>query len=368
MIDPINRPEDRARHRLTGAEPDRPSAGSGRHRASTAAALDFAWEAGTFRSDHVMAAVGLTRSTTLVALNRLIELGLIDELSAADPDGNSGPGRPARRFRLRGAAGVLIGVDLGERGILAVATDLAGEVLARARLAGAGRPGREAHAVQHATELAFRAVDAALASAERSREDVIGVGVGVPAGEDTDTRPRRTFSGLWQRRSADLRTALAADFPVARVERDAVFAARAERSLGRGRGHDNFVAVLNSGRPGMGVFLDGRPARGAVGDLSVRGTLLPLPEADGGMLGQACRVAACAYDPDLIVVCGAPADVLARDVAFARDQLWRDSELPAPPLVASQLGVGVVALGAACAAREDLRGVALDLFSRRHRG
>ena len=38
-----------------------------RHRLSTSAVLEFAWDAGAFRADHVMAALGLTRSTALAA-------------------------------------------------------------------------------------------------------------------------------------------------------------------------------------------------------------------------------------------------------------------------------------------------------------
>ena len=50
-----------------------------RHRLSTSAVLEFAWDAGAFRADHVMAALGLTRSTALAALGTLIELGLIGD-------------------------------------------------------------------------------------------------------------------------------------------------------------------------------------------------------------------------------------------------------------------------------------------------
>lgn len=61
------------------------TAGQLRHRASTAAVLEFAWDAGAFQADHVIAALGLTRSTALAALDTLIELGLIQRTAQCGP-------------------------------------------------------------------------------------------------------------------------------------------------------------------------------------------------------------------------------------------------------------------------------------------
>lgn len=76
------------------------SYGPVRHRASTAAVLDFAWDAGVFRADHVMAALDLTRSTALAALDSLIELGVVSEVAGPEDDNGYRLGRPARRFAL----------------------------------------------------------------------------------------------------------------------------------------------------------------------------------------------------------------------------------------------------------------------------
>ena len=148
-----------------------------RHRASTAAVLEFAWDAGAFRADHVISAVGLTRSTALSALDSLIDIGLIQELPNAGAEDGYRMGRPARRFQLRAEAGVVIGVDAGDYRITAIASDLAGQVLAEEHLGVLGFYAGGQHEDRQGA--VFRVIDAALASAGRSRADVIGVAVGV---------------------------------------------------------------------------------------------------------------------------------------------------------------------------------------------
>ena len=402
------------------------------HRLSTSAVLEFAWDAGAFRADHVMAALGLTRSTALAALGTLIELGLISELPSAGPEEGYRLGRPARRFELRAEAGVLVGIDAGERQFTAIAADLAGRVLARQRFDLRGFS--DASEVRFAdldprerTAAAFRAIDAVLDTAGRTRADVIGVGVGIPAPVDADGGSPPHPSGFWQHMNSGLYGALADEFPAVRMENDAALAAVAEGSLGDARGYDDFIAILVGRRLGSGVFLDGRLARGAhggVGELEgfsyvtgignsygigvraerwLQDALAAgsVPEdhpwarlADAGLtaeaalaaaslddpvsralleelgatLGRICNVVARFYDPGLIVICGAMAGALGDVIEIARGHVEAESELPAPNIIASQFGGDIVSLGAVSAAREAARAVALTLFSERYRG
>ena len=401
-----------------------------RHRASTAAVLDFAWDAGVFRADHVIAALSLTRSTALAALDTLIEVGLVNELATAGPDEGYRIGRPARRFELRADAGVIVGIDAGDRQFTATATDLAGRILAREQTetrtffdtAAAGTPTvnpRERPAA------ALRAIDAVLAAAGRTRREVIGVGVGIPAPVDGDGRSPAHLSGFWQHMNSGLHDVLAAEFPAVRVENDAALAALAEGTLGEARGHDDFMAILVGRRLGSGVFLDGRLVRGAHGGLGELEGLVyvaeigntfgiglrvenwirnaheqnliptghpwagladagltaeaalaaasledpvtrPLLEELGTKLGRICNVVARFYDPGLIVVCGAMSGSLGDVIAIARSQVAAESELPPPLIVASQFGADVVSLGAVSAGREAAQTVALGLFTGRH--
>ena len=408
------------------------TAGQLRHRASTAAVLEFAWDAGAFQADHVIAALGLTRSTALAALDTLIELGLISELASAGPQDGYRLGRPARRFALRAEAGVVVGIDAGERQFTASVADLAGDILARRSIEVRGFS--DASLVRFSDlgpaerpSAALQAIDGVLADIGRTRADVIGVGVGIPAPVDADGGSPAHQAGFWQHMNSGLRGVLDAEFPVVRVENDAALAAVAEGTLGEARAHDDFVAILVGRRLGSGVFLDGRLVRGAhggVGELEglryvpgvdsthgigpraewwVRQALdaggipahhpwaklggsgltaeavlstasvddpvsRPLLEELGATMGKICNVVARFYDPGVIVVCGAMAGALGEVLELARSNLATDSELPPPQIVASQFGGDIVSLGAVSAAREAAAAVALSLFSERHQG
>lgn len=402
-----------------------------RPRASIASVLDYAWDAGTFRADHVMAAHGLTRSTALTALGALIELGLITELSSAGPDDGYRLGRPARRFELRADAGVVVGIDAGERRFTATVADLSGSILARQAIDMRAFSDASLTTFAHLDlaerpTAAFHAIDAVLDAAGRTRADVIGVGVGIPAPVNGDGSSPVHEAGFWQHMNSGLQSALAATFPAVRVENDAALAALAEATLGEARGYDDFVAIMIGRRLGSGVFLDGRLVRGAhggVGELQgfryipgigsshgigVRteqwllralstggvpghhpwarfdGTApsaaailataslddpvsRPLLEELGNTLGRISTVVSRFYDPGLIIFCGAMASALPDVIEIARRHLDAESELPPPTIAASQLGSDIVSLGAVSAGREAAKSIALSLFSARSR-
>ena len=402
-----------------------------RHRASTAAVLEFAWDSGIFRADHVMAACGLTRSTTLSALDALIEIGLVRELSSVGDQGSYRLGRPARHFELRGDAGIGVGIDAGNKYFTTVAADLAGSVLARERITVPGHYDdagviREEACPEERQQAALHAIDQVLAKAQRAREDVVAVGIGIPAPVDGRGRSPSHETGFWQHMNSGLHDVLAETFPAVRVENDGALAAVAEGALGEARGCENFVSLLVGLRLGSGVFLEGRLVRGAhggvgelealrymdgiggtwgLGDLAekwVRAAIdegrvpadhpwahlspggvsaeellaharlsdpvsRPMLEDLGVKLGQICGVISRFYDPERIVLCGAMAGALGEVIQVARKNIAERVELPPPEIVASELGAGVVSLGAVSAAREVAGEIILPLFAERQR-
>lgn len=392
------------------------------YRASVAAVLRYAWDVGAFRADHVMAALGHTRSTTLSALDSLIELGLIREVEG-DSSRTNQLGRPARLFELRGDAGVIVGVDAGARRLTAVAADLTGRVLATEHLVHPAPLDVETWDAQWRRQAVLRLVDEVLSSIERTRDEVIAVGVGIPAPvNDRGSSPSHD-AGFWPAMNADLHQVLAEAFPVVRVENDAALAALAEGSHGEAAGREHYVAVLSGRRLGSGVVLGGRLVRGAnggVGELealtavtgvgSTKGIGLVIEErveqllakghvppshpwaglATGGgvtaeavlassgpddalsralikevgdRLGRVCSVIAHFYDPEVIVICGAVVETAGEILQAARAHVAADLELPPPEIVASRLGGDVVSIGAVAAARESARDTVLALFA-----
>lgn len=401
------------------------TSGNAHYPASMAAVLEFAWDAGVFRADHIIAALGLTRSTALSALDTLIEIGLIQESRTGK---RNRMGRPARHFELQGDAGLAIGIDAGGHRFTAVAADLSGQSLARRHVEVPGYHDTSSLGAlpdpEERRRLAFESIDAVLAAADKRRDDVVGVAVGIPAPVDGDGISPPHAPDFWPRMNADLQSTLSAVFPAVRVENDASLAAVAEARLGAARETENFVALLVGRRLGSGVFLDGRLVRGmngGVGELEalthVSGiggatglgyraeewvhraiadgrvpaehpwhhlaatglnaeTLIaeasladpisrPLLEELGAVLGRTCSVVSRFYDPEFIVVCGAMAGGLGEVIQIAREHMTLELELPPPEILASDLAGDVVSLGAVSAAREAARQIVLPLLTTR---
>ncbi len=400
-----------------------------RRRDSVPAVLEFAWDSDAFRADHVIAALGLTRSTALAALDTLIDLGLVRELAGVGAAGGPKMGRPARHFELRSDAGLLVGVDAGDRHLTAMVADLAGRVLALEQVEGPRvfEAPEGIHDSKARQDAAFSVIDKALLSAGGRRRDVVAVGVGVPAPVDSDGGSPTHPAGFWQYMNAGLQGVLSREFPVVRLENDAALAAIAEGSLGSARGRQHYVAMLSGRRLGSGVVVGGNLLRGASGGigelealtyvsgvsgalgfgpiaeewvraalaagrvpadhpwslipsdgLTAEGVLAvssmddpisrPLLEELGRILGIVGSVVSRFYDPEVIVICGAMAEALGDVIELASARVVDQADLPPPRILASGFGGDVVSIGALSTAREAAREIALDLFSARLRG
>lgn len=392
-------------------------------RASVDAVLQWAWDAGTFTSNDAMPATGLTRSTTIEAVDELIALGLLRELPNAREAGAYRKGRPARRFELRAESGVVVGVDAGHMHLTAVVADLRGDVLSVTRrqsdeIAYAGEPASTGDRDRRRA-LVQSLIDGALRDVGRTRDEVLAVCIGVPAPVDAkgDSPAHRT--DFWPRMNPDLKELVSRWAPIVRVENDAALAAVAEGTAGAAQGCRDYVTVLAGDRFGAGVVIDGRLLRGAHGGVgesvafrhiagvegafgigyrlaewaraSIESGDLPdahpladpaasvdaktilrlaaegddwaiaLTERAALLLARIAGLYGTLYDPALIVVSGAVSSSLEPVLAAARPLVDEEVDLPAPEIVASTLGADVVALGATMAAVEAARAGVLSL-------
>lgn len=393
-----------------------PTAPASLRRASLDAVLAYAWDMGVFTASEAMSAVGLTRSTTIAVLDELAEFGLLRELPNARAGGQYQKGRPARRFELRADAAVVVGIDAGRLHITTAVADLRGVELARQHVE--LDEGRDAPDERRAA--AERAVNAALDAAGRPREDVLAICVGVPAPVNREGQSPPHRNGFWLRMNPDFAELFAAWVPIVRVENDASLAAVAEGSVGAAVGCRDYVTLLAGERLGAGVVVDGtllRGAHGGVGEMvafdhvigvegawglgyraaqwareaAAAGELSPgsplarldPAELDGravllaaragdpdaqrivdrvsAMLGVVAGMFGSLFDPRRVVVSGAISEGAAEVVAAASVSLPGELDLPAPELVASQLGGDVVCIGAVAAALEVARAGVLDL-------
>ena len=388
-------------------------------RASLGAVLSHAWESGVFTASDAMGAVGLTRSTTIDVIEELVELGLLRELPNARAVGEYQKGRPARRFELRADAAVVVGVDVGPDHILTAVADLRGEILAREHT----DTDLDHDAPDERRAAATSAVDDALRAAGVTRDDVLALCAAVPAPVDSAGASPPHRDGFWRRMNPDLTELFGAWAPLVRVENDASLAAVAEGSVGAAAGLRDFVTVLSGEFLGAGAVVDGNLLRGAhggvaemvafdhvvgvedAGGLGVRisrwaqeeilsGEISPdgaladswpvaadgravlalaregdrdaevLVARAGRVLSIIAGVFGSLFDPRRVILSGmAPADA-ADLVDAARASLSLELDLPAPELVASELGGDVVCIGAVSAALDAARAGVLDLGPR----
>lgn len=398
-----------------------PDLGTGR--ASLGLVFDHAWEGGEFTASDAMAVTGLTRSTTIDAIDTLVEAGMLRELPNARDVGQYRAGRPARRFALPADLGCVAGIDAGDTHVSVTLTDLSGGVLSRRRIDvdPLDTPDRR-------RETIIAHLRTALTEADVEPERLLAVcaGVAAPVARDGTSPPHP--EGFWERTNPGLVTALAAESAVVRIENDALLAAAAEGQQGAAIGCRDYIALLAGERLGSGVVIDGHPLHGAhggvgemyafdivrgvdsafglgpsivaltreliaSGDVDPAGALggiaaddadardvlaaaaagdpdaLRVAESVGDALARIVGVLGSMFDPKRIVVCGAIADGIDPVLDAARRVLPQLTHLPAPELVRSELGSDIVSAGAVVEALRAAREVAVpQLAEQRLRG
>ncbi len=384
----------------------------GTGRASLGHVLDFAWAQGVFTASDAMSAASLTRSTTIDAIDTLVEVEVLRELPNARDAGEYRAGRPARRFELRRDLGAIVALDAGDTHLTVALTDLAGTELVRRRTTL-----DPAHSVGARRAAILTELDAALAESGVAHHAVLALcaGVAAPVARNGYSPPHP--EGFWERTNPGLVDLLAGWAPVVEVKNDAQLAAAAEGMLGAAIGCRDYIALLAGERLGAGAVVDGHllhGAHGGVGEMfvfdSVRGVdsvfglgpvtvseaeklrtsgelsqasaLKRLPagyeardvlalasdgdadamrvaDAVGRRLGRAVAVLGNMFDPARVIICGAIAEGIDPVLESARRAARRILHLPAPEIVRSELGADIVLIGAISTALHSARTVAL---------
>lgn len=385
----------------------------GTPRPSLGQVLDFAWGRGPFTATDAMAGASLTRSTTIDAIDTLVEVGVIRELPNARDAGECSAGRPARRFELPVDLGAVIALDAGDTHLGVTVTDLA-----RAPLAHVRADLDPQHTVGQRRAAILKHLDAALAVSGVPRDRILGLcaGVAAPVARNGSSPPHP--DGFWERTNPGLAELLAGWAPVVEIKNDAALAAAAEGDLGEAVGCRDYIALIADERFGAGAVVDGHilhGAHGGVGEMvlfdHVRGVdsaeglaptiarladdlvssgearpdgalarltaegltadrvlaLAATGDADatrivrdaGAFLARVVAVLGSTYDPERVIVCGAIAETIQPVLDAARDVLRPLLDLPAPTILRSRLGADIVLTGAVSTALSAARAVGL---------
>ncbi|MDQ0767415.1 putative NBD/HSP70 family sugar kinase [Pseudarthrobacter defluvii] len=361
------------------------------------ALLRFALQEQVFTAGEAMAATGLTRATVLGVCDGLVHAGWLEEVGDGGEASRSTKGRPARRYRLRESAGVVVGMDAGESRLTTLVADLRGRELGK-------RCERiDSHTLGCAGRVAAaRAlIDRTLSDAGWNAADVLLTVVGVPAPVDADGMSPEGGE-FWQLMNSGFASGLPGEVL---IENDANLAAVAEQAQ---EPSANVATLLSGERFGAGLIVDGRLLRGRQGGagemrfLDVFDTKLVSDEGGSDGLGALARTWARAgvntydgasslrripegnisaedvfraaregdplardiiarlgerlaritvalaslLDIERVVVAGGISSAIEPVLERARDLLPTDSGLPLPHLVASTLGAEVVVRGA----------------------
>jgi predicted NBD/HSP70 family sugar kinase len=197
-------------------------------------------------------ATGLAPATVSNIVRELVAAGLVDT--------TTGSGRRGTTVRISPAAGLVAGIDFGHRHLRVAVGDLAGGLLAQQR-----EPIAPDHGHEEGLALAATLLDKLLHEHGRSLDDVLTVGLGLPApiGQDHIVMAAGILPGWVGVNAREAATAVLGR-PV-HVDNDANFGALAEHRRGAGVGHPTMVFVKVSSGVGAGLVLNGTLFRGAGG-------------------------------------------------------------------------------------------------------
>ncbi|MCF1708156.1 ROK family protein [Tabrizicola sp. J26] len=216
--------------------------------------------AGTIARVQLAKDLDVSPASVTTITSELIAVGLIQEVSAPR-EGGEGRGRPAVALGVRPTAHYVVGLKISDQDLSAVIVDFAGNRLADHRI------DRRPVALTSAEVLdaIVGLVDAATLKAGMTRRDLSAVGIGMPGYIDSPAG-RVIWSSVLSDRGVPLASLASAHLglPVT-IDNDANLCAMAELWFGAGRMLPDFAVVTIEQGLGMGMVLNHRLYRGALG-------------------------------------------------------------------------------------------------------
>ncbi len=202
---------------------------------------------------------GLSRSTvSSIVADLQLEGVVIDR--AGDTRPATGGGRPPALIALDPGVGLAVGVDFGKRHLAVAVADLSHDVLAEE-----WREMPEDYEAEEGIRLASELVDLVLAEAGADRDQVLGVGMGLPSPiHRTGLVGSSAILPGWTGTNGGDRMAERLGLPV-RLRNDADLGALAEATWGAGRDSQAVVYLKLSHGIGAGIVIGNELFRGVGG-------------------------------------------------------------------------------------------------------
>jgi predicted NBD/HSP70 family sugar kinase len=296
--------------------------------------------------------VGISKPTVSVALQSLLDSGLVRE---ATNRGGDGPSYGATFFEPVPEAALVLGLDLGARFLRAAVCDLSGQVRARQdiEVGGAG--------IGDLLDAARELKGTLLAASELSPGAIDGAVIGIPGIIDRRTARAALAENVPGLEGLDVAAELEdrLEVPVT-VENDVNLAALGEQWRGVGQGVDDFVFLSVGTGLGAGLVLRGELHRGHHGaagevDYAIEGVDPAAPaisEYAAGLAAQRTHATELAPPYDVRAIFGAAraGDALGR--AVVEEEARRIALHVAP--IAAVADVALVVVGGGIGANGDL--------------
>jgi len=204
---------------------------------------------------------GISRATVTTITAEFLQNGLIEEVARAENDADARRGRPRVDLRIRGGAHLVVGVKISSRTMSLVLLDFEGTRLGSLETGLANpvfSPDKLANAIHEAIGNLTR-------SAGYEPGDVSGVGVGI-AGVVQATTGFVHWSPSLSARNVEFGATLTATLGTpAFIDNDANLVAMAEKTIGLGKSHTDFIVVTIENGVGMGLVIGGELYRGTRG-------------------------------------------------------------------------------------------------------
>lgn len=227
---------------------------SARRPSSKGRALDLIRSAGPISRVELAELTGLTQATISTAVRELIDDGLVLETGRGESTG----GKPRMRLEINPISRLGIGVNLSRESITYVVANLAGTIVGRQRVAGAGSDGPidviPRMAAQIATLIDRLGLD---------RNAIVGIGLATPGPIDRHNGTITNAPSLPDWSGFPVRSALAkATGYSCEMDNDATAAAIGEYWLGATEGYSAYASIYMGTGIGSGIVMDGTIYRG----------------------------------------------------------------------------------------------------------
>ena len=212
-------------------------------------------DAGAPTQADIARSTGLSRATVSNIVRELTAGGLLVVTPTATG------GRRARAVSLAPGAGLAVGVDFGHSHLRVAVGNLAREVIAERVI-----PLDVGASAADGLAAAVRLMDELLATADATRDDVVGIGLGVPGPVDavSGTIGSSTILPGWAGIHAAEEAARRLGRPV-HVDNDANLGALGEMTWGAAQGHADAAYIKISSGVGAGIVVGGRLYHGPGG-------------------------------------------------------------------------------------------------------